>query len=427
VLAPVVFSEERVRVGGLGFLVTLCALGCAASIPHVEPRPKSPDASIGSDANIDSAAGFGSDANIDSAAGFGSGANIDSAAGFDSDGNIDSAAGLDSDASTVSDAESIQTVTDYPPPIAIPEIRLPVFGSVTTDAEGRLSILPANEIRNAENEMYGWRIWVGRTSEPVQWTERLTAPVGVEMAGGRDVNISDDRRTIEFANAMVPEQGFIFSQWALGADEAPGRYEIAVELPDDRIEKFSFTLGHPEDACPAMKILLNWWRAKHSLEGDPGNRDVSDRVLGVFGTRLARHGFVAADLEDAYWYVMASAARRSDDREVAYGHIVMRAIADFQGKARRYSSTTNFTGRIDYGILFDSPVSGLDEFVRTLADRFAAVLLPHAREACADWWSGQLEEEARLKEIRIQLEEEINRVRRRRAENEKRLELEVDP
>jgi hypothetical protein len=275
--------------------------------------------------------------------------------------------------------------------------------------------------------MYGWRIWVGRTSKPVQWTESLAAPVGVEMTGGPNVSISDDKRTITFANAMVPEQGFIFSQWALGVDEAPGRYEIAVGLPDGRAETFSFTLGHPEDACPAMKILLNWWQAKHSLEGDPGDRDVSDRVLGVFGTRLARHGFVAADLEDAYWYVMASAARRSDDREVAYGHIVMRAIADFQGKARRYSSTTNFTGRIDYGILFDSPVSGLDEFVRRLADRFAAVLLPHARQACADWWSGQLEEEARLKEIRIQLEEEIIRVRKRRAENEKRLELEVDP
>ena len=27
-----------------------------------------------------------------------------------------------------------------------------------------------------------------------------------------------------------------------------------------------------------MKILLNWWQAKHSLEGDPGNRDVTERV-----------------------------------------------------------------------------------------------------------------------------------------------------
>lgn len=121
-LALGILAEELVRIGGLCLLVTLCALGCATSVPHVEPRAKSPDASVGPDART------GSDVNVGS------------------------------------DAESIGTGTDYPPPIAIPEIRLPAFGTITTDAEGRLSILPTNEIRNAENEMYGWRIWVGRTS-----------------------------------------------------------------------------------------------------------------------------------------------------------------------------------------------------------------------------------------------------------------------
>ncbi len=64
---------------------------------------------------------------------------------------------------------------------------------------------------------------------------------------------------------------------------------------------------------------------------------------------------------------------------------------------------------------------------RQLADKFAAVLIPHARQACSDWWSGQLEEEARLEEVRSQLEEEIRRVRKRRADHEKRLELDVNP
>jgi len=322
----------------------------------------------------------------------------------------------------------MEALTDYPPPIAIPETRLSVFGTITTDAEGRLSILPAHEIRNAENTMYGWLIWVGPSSKPVQWTESLTAPVGVEMTSDPDFAISDDGRTVAFTNAMLPHQGFIFSQWVLGADEAPGRYEIAVSLPGGRTEMFSFTLGHPQDACPSMRILLNWGEATHSLEGDLGNQDITDRVMQVLGTRLARHGFVIADLEDAYWYVMASAARRSDDRAIAYGHIVMRAIADFQGKARRYSAATSkFTGTVDSGVLFVAPVSELDEFIRTLADRFAAVLTPHARQACSDWWSGQLAEEARLEEIQIQLEEEILRVRKRRAEHEKRLELDVEP
>jgi hypothetical protein len=366
--------EELVKIGGLIFLGTPFVLGCATGISYAEPRTTSPDAIISS--------------------------------------NI----------------ESSQALTDYSPPISIPETRLSVFGTITTDAEGRLSVHPANEIRNAENEMYGWRIWVGSTSEPVRWTETLTAPVGVEMTRGAHIAVSDNGRVARFAGAMVPDQGFIHSQWVLGADEAPGRYEITVSLPDGLTEMFSFTLGHPQDACPSMKVLLNWWRAKHSREGDPGNRDVTERVLKVFGTRLARHGFMTADLEDAYWYVMASSALRSDDRSIAYGHIVMRAIADFQGKARRYSATTsNFAGMIDYGILFESSASRLDEFIRTLADQFAAVLTPHARHACLDWWSGQREEEARLEEIRTQLEEEILRVRKRRADHEKRLELDVDP
>ncbi len=331
------------------------------------------------------------------------------------------------DAIISSEREFIGALTDYPPQIAIPKNRLSVFGTITTDAEGRLSVQRADEIRNAENELYGWRIWVGSKPNPVHWTERLVAPVGVEMTGDSQIAISDHGRVATIAGAMVPDQGFIHSQWLLGADEAPGRYEMVVSLPDGRTERFPFTLGLPQDACPSMKVLLNWWRAKHSREGDPGDRDVTERVMKVFGTRLARHGFMTADLEDAYWYVMASAALRSDDRSIAYGHIVMRAIADFQGKARRYSATTsNFTGMIDYGILFESSTNRLDEFVRTLADQFAARLAPHARQACSDWWSGQREEEARLEGIRAQLEEEILRVRQRRADHEKRLRLDVD-
>jgi hypothetical protein len=378
-----------VKIGEWSLLGAFFLVGCAANVPDVEHRVVNPDAITDSALEPDATS---------------------------------------PDAIVAADVEALKALADDPPRIAVPKTRLSAFGSITTDAEGKLSILSAKEIRNAENSMYGWRIWVGAAEEPVQWTEILDAPVGVEAAGDSSFTTSDDRRRTEFEGAMVPDQGFIYSQWVLGADEVPGHYEITVSLPAGRTEVFSFTLGQPQEACPSMRILLNWWGAKHSLEGDPGNRDVSDRVLQVFGARLARHGFAISDLEDAYWYVIATAARRSDDRTIAYGHIVMRAIADFQGKARRYSATTdNSAGRVDFGVLFESSVSRLDEAVRTYADKFAAVLMPHARHACSDWWSGQLEEEARLEEVRAQLEAEILRVRERRAEREKRLKLEVDP
>jgi hypothetical protein len=60
------------------------------------------------------------------------------------------------------------------------------------------------------------------------------------------------------------------------------------------------------------------------------------------------------------------------------------------------------------------------------ADWAATVFLPHARQLCADMNATLLEEEAKLERIRDQLTEEIIRVRERRAEQEKRLKLEVE-
>ena len=60
------------------------------------------------------------------------------------------------------------------------------------------------------------------------------------------------------------------------------------------------------------------------------------------------------------------------------------------------------------------------------ADFAARIFLPHARQLCADMSATLLEEEAELERIRDQLTEEIRRVRERRAEQEKRLKLEVE-
>jgi len=60
------------------------------------------------------------------------------------------------------------------------------------------------------------------------------------------------------------------------------------------------------------------------------------------------------------------------------------------------------------------------------ADDAASVFLPHARQLCADMNATLSEEEAELERIRDQLSEEIKRVRERRAEHEKQLELEVE-
>jgi len=70
--------------------------------------------------------------------------------------------------------------------------------------------------------------------------------------------------------------------------------------------------------------------------------------------------------------------------------------------------------------------SNFDVEAARAADWAAAVFLPHARQLCADMNATLLEEEAKLERIRDQLTEEIIRVRERRAEQEKRLKLEVE-
>ena len=60
------------------------------------------------------------------------------------------------------------------------------------------------------------------------------------------------------------------------------------------------------------------------------------------------------------------------------------------------------------------------------ADRASAVFLPHVKQLCSDINATLLNEEAELEEIRNQLTEEIMRVRKRRAEEEKQLKLEVE-
>ena len=60
------------------------------------------------------------------------------------------------------------------------------------------------------------------------------------------------------------------------------------------------------------------------------------------------------------------------------------------------------------------------------ADFAASVFLPHVRQLCADVNATLSEEEAALERIRDQLTEEIIRVRERRAEQGKQLQLEVE-
>jgi hypothetical protein len=171
-------------------------------------------------------------------------------------------------------------------------------------------------------------------------------------------------------------------------------------------------------------VLVDYWWAQHSREGDPHDRDLSFRIMSNFAYRLFAHGFSASHVEDAYWKVHVKAARAIANRKMVYGYIHMQAIADPQGNALRYASyTTKPEGIIDYSVLFEYPSSELDSYIRDSADHFAAAIAPHAREMCDNWRAERLVEIEAAEEVRRALVHEMEDVRRRNAS--RRLTVEI--
>jgi hypothetical protein len=347
----------------------------------------------------------------------------------------------------------------------VPEARTPVFGILTTDAAGDPQFVAAAEVPNVESQSYGWFIWVGDSTQPVRWTERssLTRPPARGSAveskpsifssdnGGMAISQAQTRVHLEITSISpdgsaaitraksTPLDGFIWNSWVVEPGDPPGRYEIAVSLSGGRTETFSFALGQPQgthpsiEFCPYMDVYLNWWWAKHTLDGGPDESDISARALTVFSeTLMLEHAFSLVEkVEDAYWVASATARRNVMNPEMAHRYVKMRTLSQFQGKAVR---PTNFTpgDTIDPGFLFEVPLAELDAYIRGMAHRFADRLFPHARRLCAEWRGGQLKEDAPFERIREELTEDIERVRRERvaserveSERRKLLELEV--
>ena len=169
--------------------------------------------------------------------------------------------------------------------------------------------------------------------------------------------------------------------------------------------------GELGDDCPYVRVTLDWWPGG----GADGDRvELTARVMQEFAARLPAHGFVLVEeVTDGYWTVETLAAYLLFDRDMAHGHVRMRAMADFEGNPMRYDFQT--VGELrDRSALFELPVADLGPNVRALADQMASGLRPHADRLCDDWESGRLEEEARLERIRRALVEEIESVRRSR-------------
>jgi len=233
------------------------------------------------------------------------------------------------------------------------------------------------------------------------------------------------------------EQGYAESQYQLGVLYAAGQ-----GVPKDEKAALAWLRkaadqGHPQAAFE-WKALNDELAARAKSEGygtvDPGcpytrfypdswkqggtgdSLSLSRKVLETFVGALDGFPFVLADsVEDAYWRVSVLVSRSDRDHGVVHGIVHMRAFADFEGKAMAYGYETRGE-TLDYARLFEHAIVDLDYFGRKAAEEFVEVLWPHAKRKCDDWRAGKLEELARLRAIREQLEEEIERIQRESAE-----------
>jgi len=118
------------------------------------------------------------------------------------------------------------------------------FGIWTADAAGELYFVPTSKVPNVEDQPYGWRLRVGKSSKPVHWVEILTLPDAPESWEGVDENpnmkLSPDGRTVTTAGESTPEEGYISNTWSVAIGDPPGEYEITVETCDGRRESFKF-------------------------------------------------------------------------------------------------------------------------------------------------------------------------------------------
>lgn len=235
------------------------------------------------------------------------------------------------------------------------------------------------------------------------------------------------------------EQGFAKSQYNLGLLYATGRGVPRDENEAVKWLRLAADQGHPQAEfewkmlseklaklpksdlhtavdvrCPYIRFYADTW-----MEGGSGDSTrLSKTVLDTFSAALDGYPFaMTTSVDEAYWRATALVSRSERDHDVAHGIINMRAFADFEGKAMAYGHET-LGETLEYGVLFEHAIADLDFFSRKSAEVFVEELLPHARLKCDDWKAGKLREEARLRAIRKELTDEIERIQRERAEAE---------
>jgi hypothetical protein len=182
--------------------------------------------------------------------------------------------------------------------------------------------------------------------------------------------------------------------------------------------------AEPPADCPYLRLAL-------STPITAPDEPLQARYREGFATQLRRAGFeVTGPTRQPFGWEVYTQVRALGNGQLTWSFAFL-PMPWVSNGAIHFSTFSRVTrgGRVEFNsthYLKAFPVADFPIQVVLAADQLAQLYLPSALQRCSELAQTLEAEEVRLERIRDSLTEEINRVRRARAEQEKRLELEVE-
>jgi hypothetical protein len=181
----------------------------------------------------------------------------------------------------------------------------------------------------------------------------------------------------------------------------------------------------PPAGCPYLRLALS---TPITAPDDP----LQTRYREGFAAQLRRAGFeVTGPTSQPFGWEAYTQVRPLGNGQLiwSFAFLPMPGVSDGAVHFSTFSSVTR-DGRVEFNSTHYLKAFTVADFpieVVLAADQLAQLYLPSALQRCSELANTLEAEEARLERIRESLTEEIIRVRRARAAQQKQLELEVEP
>jgi hypothetical protein len=140
------------------------------------------------------------------------------------------------------------------PPVEIVSAEFGVFDASTP---GELAFEPTDVVPRREGQRYGWIIELRTKKRSVAVREEYLLPTTATEAGGK-MNAAGDRLDIPLPRRnqvsqrqLVPVEGRIYGEWAIGPGEPSGRRHLQVIVEDEVAGSFEYEVKSLPDETGA--------------------------------------------------------------------------------------------------------------------------------------------------------------------------------